>query len=184
MLKTGINSKEDPASPQAEARALLRTYFTTVDYPFVRHHIDSYDQFISQDLPAVIKANNPFLIVKGLIPETGQYQYRVEVFVGGLDSTEIEIGTPTLKLAEETRLLFPNEARLRGLSYAATVVANIHVKITILPDGHPVGAPPPPPQIRVFPRIPLFQIPVMLHSRYCVLHGKPAAFLAEAGECV
>ena len=173
-------SKEDSASPQAQARALLKTYFTTTEYPFVRHHIDSYDQFLSQDLPAVIKANNPFLIVKGLVPETGQYQYRVEVFVGGESGTEIEIGTPTLNLgAEGSRLLFPNEARLRGLTYAATVVANVHVKISILPDGG--GA--PLETSRIFERLPLFQIPIMLHSRYCILNGKPPAFLTEAGEC-
>ena len=170
---------------QAQARALLRTYFTTTDYPFVRHHIDSYDQFLSQDLPAVIKANNPFLIVKGLIPETGQYQYRVEVFVGGLDGTEIEIGSPTLTLADGVRLLFPNEARLRGLSYAATVVANVHVKIGILPDAASASAGSGAYQetTRIFERLPLFQIPIMLHSRFCILNGKPAAFLTEAGEC-
>ena len=177
-------SKEDSTSPQAQARALLKTYFTTTEYPFVRHHIDSYDQFLSQDLPAVIKANNPFLIVKGLVPETGQYQYRVEVYVGGESGTEIEIGSPTLNLGPEqgARLLFPNEARLRGLTYAATVVANVLVKISILPDGAPAGTPYQETS-RTFERLPLFQIPIMLHSRYCILNGKPPAFLTEAGEC-
>jgi DNA-directed RNA polymerase II subunit RPB2 len=33
-------------------------------------------------------------------------------------------------------------------------------------------------------RFPLFKVPIMLHSRYCVLHSKPQAFLREAGECV
>jgi DNA-directed RNA polymerase II subunit RPB2 len=32
-------------------------------------------------------------------------------------------------------------------------------------------------------RIPLFKIPIMLHSRYCILHQKPAEFLRQAGEC-
>ena len=32
-------------------------------------------------------------------------------------------------------------------------------------------------------RIPLFKMPIMLHSRYCMLHNKPAEFLRQAGEC-
>ncbi len=54
----------------ALSRKLLETYFRTVDYPFTRHHIDSFDQFLSQDLPAMIKSQNPFLILKELIPRT------------------------------------------------------------------------------------------------------------------
>lgn len=50
-------------------KEILDTYFQTFDYPFVRHHIDSYDQFISQDFPAILRANNPFLILKDLVDE-------------------------------------------------------------------------------------------------------------------
>ena len=35
---------------------LLDTYFKTQAYPFTKHHIDSYDQFLGKDLPALIKA--------------------------------------------------------------------------------------------------------------------------------
>jgi hypothetical protein len=34
-----------------------------------------------------------------------------------------------------------------------------------------------------FEKWPLFSIPIMLHSRYCILHNKPKEFLKEAGEC-
>ena len=158
------------------SRKILETYFKTFDYAFVRHHVDSYDNFIAQDLPAIIKANNPFLLLKQLVPTTNQYTYRVEVFIGGLDGNEIEIGTPTISLqkTKEVRVLFPNEARLRNLTYSSTVYANIHVRVTIQ-GGEPIT--------REYRRMPLFQIPILLHSRYCILHGKPASFLREAGEC-
>ena len=167
------------------SRKLLETYFRTVDYPFTRHHIDSFDQFLSQDLPAIIKSNNPFLILKELIPRTNSYMYRVEIFVGGLNGDEIEIGTPTIALqkATEVRVLFPNEARLRGLTYASTVYANVIVRITITMPDQVDGAEPIQPIIREYKRMPLFQIPILLHSRFCVLHGKPQSFLKEAGEC-
>ena len=79
-------TKAHSANPHTiMSRKLLDTYFQTFDYPFVRHHIDSYDNFISQDIPAIVKANNPFLLLKRLNPATNQYMYRVEVFIGGLE---------------------------------------------------------------------------------------------------
>jgi len=165
-------------------RKLLDTYFNTFDYPFTRHHIDSYDQFLSQDVPAIIRSNNPFLLVKQLLhKKEGIYKYRVEVFIGGLNGTDLEIGTPTLTLqkTQEIRVLFPNEARLRNLTYASTVYATIYVRVTIASDSLTGEA---TVYDHTYPsKIPIFQIPILLHSRYCILHGKPASFLQEAGEC-
>jgi DNA-directed RNA polymerase II subunit RPB2 len=168
------------------SRKLLDTYFKTTDYPFTRHHIDSFDQFVAQDIPAILKSNNPILLLKELNPSTGTYMYRVEIFIGGRTGEEIEIGAPTIALqkGKEVRILFPNEARLRNLTYSSTVYATIRVELTItLPDQVALGAEAPQPIILEFKRMPLFQLPILLHSRNCVLHGKPASFLKEAGEC-
>ena len=188
-------TKAHSANPHTiMSRKLLDTYFQTFDYPFVRHHIDSYDNFISQDIPAIIKANNPFLLLKRLNPATNQYMYRVEVFIGGLEGNEIEIGTPTISLqkTKEVRVLFPNEARLRNLTYSSTVYANVVVRVTYNnpsspqaegKEGAAEGDAEEGPMIKEYKRMPLFQIPILLHSRCCILHGKPASFLREAGEC-
>lgn len=171
------------------SRALIDRYFRSVQYPYTRHHIDSYDQFMQQDLVSIIKTQNPILILKDLIDEaTNTYAYKVEVFIGGEDGSEIEIGTPTVALqgGNDVRLLFPNEARLRNLTYASSVYANIKVKIQyntiVVKDGvrKIVSTELPRDTIEKFE---LFKIPIMLHSRYCVLHGKPREFLTEAGEC-
>jgi DNA-directed RNA polymerase II subunit RPB2 len=178
------------ASPSLLGRELLQTYFKTFDYPFTRHHIDSYDQFLSIDLPAIIRANNPLLNLKELIPDTNTYMYRTEIFVGGLDGDKIRIGTPTISLqkTKEVRLLFPNEARLRNLTYSATVFADIVVRLTITTPALAAAltagtAEPPEPTLFTFENVALFRIPIMLHSRFCLLHGKPQSFLREAGEC-
>ena len=166
----------------ALSRKILDTYFRTFDYPFTRHHIDSFDQFLGQDLPAILKSNNPILLLKEYNPQFEMYMYRVEVFIGGLNGDAIEIGTPTISLqkAKEVRVLFPNEARLRNLSYTSTVYADVLVRVTINTPGQTEA---PKPILREYKRMPLFQMPILLHSRYCLLHGKPASFLTEAGEC-
>ena len=171
-----------------EARELSRTlidrYFRTVSYPYTRHHIDSFDQFLQQDLISIIKSQNPILILKDLINEkTSTYKYKVEIFVGGEDGTALEIGTPTVSLqdTEEVRVLFPNEARLRNLTYSSNVYADIVVKITYTASTGQVMDLSPPPE--TFQKWPLFKIPIMLQSRYCILNNKPKEFLREAGEC-
>jgi hypothetical protein len=136
------------------SRKLLKTYFQTVDYPFTRQHIDSFDQFISQDLPAIIRASNPLLVMKNdpEVKEASSYKYKTEIFIGGEEGSEIEIGSPTLSLqrATEVRLLFPNEARLRNLTYASTVYANVLVRVTIATAP---GAEPIEPLTKVFTRM-------------------------------
>jgi len=166
------------------SRSLIDTYFRTVSYPYTRHHIDSYDQFMQQDMISIIRSQNPIYILKELLPganENNLYKYQVQIFVGGEDGTSIEIGTPTVSLqqAQEVRVLYPNEARLRNLSYSSSVYASIFVKIIYTPSigGESVTF------TETFTNWQLFKIPIMLHSRYCLLHNKPREFLREAGEC-
>jgi len=165
------------------AMYLLDTYFKTQPYVFTKHHLDSYDQFLSRDLSAMIRAQNPILILKDKIPNTDDYRYKVEIFIGGEDGSNIEIGSPTVSLqnTEEVRLLFPNEARLRNLTYSSLVLADVVCKISITTQTQQ-GLMDVQIHERTFAKFPLFRIPIMLHSRYCNLHGKSAEFLEEAGE--
>jgi DNA-directed RNA polymerase II subunit RPB2 len=167
------------------SRKLIDTYFRTNAYPYTRHHIDSYDQFMQQDLINIVQSQNPILILKDLVNEERSiYRYRVEIYVGGADGSAIEIGTPTVTLqnGEEIRMLYPNEARLRNLTYASTVYADIHVSITyVTPGGENVQLFGDQPY--VLKKWQLLKIPIMLHSKYCILHNKPKEFLREVGEC-
>ena len=184
----------DPATTNRSreiAKTLIDRYFKTTPYPYTRHHIDSYDQFMTTDIVKIIQSRNPILILKDLIrPEDSTYKVRIELYVGGESGTEITIGTPTISLKqgeEDIRLLFPNEARLRNLTYASTVTANILVKITLTEldrdgkDGLRRTVLDLPPE--TFQNVPLLKMPIMLQSRFCVLHNKPSEFLKEAGEC-
>jgi DNA-directed RNA polymerase II subunit RPB2 len=163
------------------AEQMIHSYFTTQDIPLTKHHIDSYDQFLERDMINIIRANNPILILKDKLPDGDSYKYRVEIFVGGPEGNEILIGNPTLSLDKGTniRLMYPNEARLRNLTYALSVEATLAVRITLklsLTEDEQVHN-------ILFEQFPMFKLPLMLKSRYCILNGKADAFLEEAGEC-
>ncbi len=182
---------------RALSRSLIDRYYRTNEYPYTRHHIQSYNQFISHDLPSIIKTSNPILLLKDLIPgHPGKYSYKVEIFVGGQDGTNVRVGTPTISLqnTEEVRLLFPNECRLRNLTYATSVFADIYVKITYteaITETTSTSSGQETTVTRLEEHVSeemitdfeLFRIPVMLHSNICALNGKSKEFLRQAGEC-
>jgi DNA-directed RNA polymerase II subunit RPB2 len=172
------------------ARKLIHTYFTTLYNPLTRHQTESYDQFLYMDLPNIIAAQNPLVILKNekadMQRKVRGYKYRCEIYVGGKEGNEIFIGTPTLNLnqGEDVRLLYPNEARLRNLTYAVEIRANIHIVITRqvppspeMPQGDEIQ------EVLDIPNISLCKFPLMLHSSYCMLKGKSAALLQQMGEC-
>lgn len=178
---------------------LIKLYFKTNDYPYTRHHIESFDQFLSQDLEAVIRAQNPIMLLndsreREVVSKSNYYQYKAEIFVGGMKGDRLYIGSPTISLqdSKEVRLLFPNEARLRNLTYAAQVEADIVVRITYtgpnddrrgLTTTEVILDPAKDTAYSYLAKFPVFRIPIMLHSRYCLLYAKPQIFLKEAGEC-
>ena len=168
------------------AMQIIHKYFQTHIYPFTFHHIESYNQFLKEDLPNLIQSFNPITLLNEPITLAGKvkrYKYKVEVYVGGLDGKGIYIGTPTVSLqnSEEVRVLLPNEARLRNLTYAANINVDIAVKLTML-----IPNPEKPtelvPTVKLIElkenaRLPLFRMPILLHSKYCILHNKHAEFL-------
>ena len=43
------------------AEEMLKKYFKTFEYPFTAHQLNSFDQFVANDIPSIIKSSNPIL---------------------------------------------------------------------------------------------------------------------------
>jgi DNA-directed RNA polymerase II subunit RPB2 len=170
-----------------------------------KHHIESYDLFIKQDLQRVLQSQNPITVFKDLLPPDAsaaaagaagsRYKYEVRVYIGGRDGTAIQIGRPAVRHMETTRALFPNEARLRDLTYSAPVMVKIEVEVRIaglegiseqrkdwtvvtdasIPEGTFAAT-------TVIENYPLMYIPVMLQSALCHLRNESPATIAEMGD--
>jgi DNA-directed RNA polymerase II subunit RPB2 len=172
------------------ARKLIHTYFTTIYNPLTKHQTESYDQFLYMDLPNIIAAQNPLIVMKNekadMQRKVKGYKYTCEIYVGGKDGSEIFVGTPTVNLnqGQDVRLLYPNEARLRNLTYSVEIHANIHV--VIIRKIPPSAENPQGDEITETVDVPnmlLCKFPLMLHSSYCMLKGKSSALLQQMGEC-
>jgi DNA-directed RNA polymerase II subunit RPB2 len=154
---------------------LLDIYFRDHMYPFTKHHLDSFRQFLKVHVPETIKSYNPITMLK--LDNEDQETFKVDVFVGGEDGSRIYIDRPTHLDDEGTQLLLsPQDARLRNLTYTTKIYADIQV-IYSKTDGEKETIE------KIFPRTLIGSIPLMLHSDQCLLHGQGSKILRSFGEC-
>ena len=72
--------------------------------------------------------------------------------------------------------MFPNDARLKNLTYQSNIFCNIGVKYIFREEDNRV-------QVINFPKVDIGSIPVMIHSKLCLLHKLDPIRLSEFGEC-
>jgi len=180
----------DTPSLSAVGLRFLEKYFTENDFALTRHHIDSYEQCIMEEIPSIIHAANPIVLLKGsLDKDQGIFAYRIEVYIGGDAPSPAGLGLtispPTVVLdnGNTMRRMFPNEARLRNMTYAAQINADILVRVTFTNPGEGgtyISEVKDMPLIRNFP---LFSLPILLRSRLCATAVADPFRLEEMGEC-
>ena len=114
----------------------------------------------------------------------------VDVEDGG-DGDDGDDTVITEKKLVRVRQLYPNEARLKNLTYSTLIACDIFVKITTieiettmvgdLQMGTPkeyVG------DVQVYRQVPLGHIPIMIKSNLCVLSDTPKDIIYQMGECI
>ena len=153
---------------------VLNAYYEQTPLFLTRHHIDSYEHFIFNEMPQMIFSENPITILKDpIVANEGIYRYKTEIYLGGKVSNpselHIEIGAPIISLdgTSTIRRMFPNEARLRKLTYAANIRMDIDIVVTRTEkrgdtyDSNEVVIP-----IKNFS---LIRLPILLRSKLCSL---------------
>ena len=158
---------------------VIDLYFKDNKKYMTKHHIDSYNNFINDKLVSIIKAGNPLINIKERIENTNEYKYKLELFLGGEDGDNIYISEPIINSKNGIKKLYPNEARLKNLTYSTDLFVDILVRYHIRDS---LGE-EPSIQEEVFEKIKIGKIPVMLYSKYCILNDKPTNLLKMMGEC-
>ena len=108
---------------------ILDTYFKDNPQALVRHHIDSYDDFFKNGLPQLFKEMNPLKIELDFDEATSTNRSKCYLYFGGKDVSRIFYGKPTLYEKQSTKYLFPNECRLKNMTYGMTVHFDIEIDI-------------------------------------------------------
>ena len=152
---------------------IIDSYFALNRYYITKHHLDSYNDFVSNTIKKTIKSMNPFIILKNDKNDSTTEKHKIEIYIGGENGEDIFIDKPVIYENGKARIMTPNEARINDLTYSSNIHCNIEVKY--INKGKTI--------IEYFKKINIGSIPIMLHSNLCYLHGMPNDMLKEMGEC-
>tara|TARA_B100000900_G_scaffold12537_2_gene10096 strand:- start:1630 stop:5388 length:3759 start_codon:yes stop_codon:yes gene_type:complete len=173
---------------------VIDTYFRDEPYYKSQHQVDSFNEFIfSKDngIQNIIKRENPFIIHQG---DKGgnnvSFKYEIYFYFGEtlqedpespdygepIENIEnIYISTPTLYDNESSKYMYPNDARLNNYTYRSSIFCNIGIKYKLLDTDKII--------IKNLPKINIGFIPIMVHSKLCLLNSLDSVKLSELGEC-
>jgi DNA-directed RNA polymerase II subunit RPB2 len=171
-------SKKLAESFYSETWTVMDRYFEDTPYFVTRHHLESFNRFLHAGIRSAIGTMNPQLnMLKNDVVDGKPVKYEVQVHVGGKDASRLYLDQPTIIETVDgqprTRPLYPNEARLKSMTYGSNLYAD--VLIEYMTDGRLAGT-------REF-RVRVCRLPIMLHSAACVLNGCSPEVAREMGEC-
>jgi DNA-directed RNA polymerase II subunit RPB2 len=193
-------------------RHVLDLYFKQAEgRQIISHQIESFNHFMDIDIPEIIQMVNP-LIVRGspeiplsgprsaLASATGLSTSAANALMGRTTEAplisatqakheyEVAISFRNVALRKPTIFenngailpMMPNDARMRNLTYASPLFVDVHVKTTFI-DNTKGGE----RQVRerLFPNVHMGKIPVMVGSKYCLLHDQKHIAPRILGEC-
>jgi DNA-directed RNA polymerase subunit B' len=156
---------------------ILDLYFKDHRYPFTGHHLDSYREFIKNQIPYIVKSYNPITMIK--YNDDKEEVFKIEIFVGGLEGTELSISRPIIYEDGCPKLITPFDARMRNLTYETHLFAEVIVRITYMDEDGKRSIEP----LITFKNVAIGSIPIMLHSDICVLKNQGSSILRKLGEC-
>ena len=163
---------------------IINSYFRDTPNYIVKHHIDSYNDFIKNKIKLIFK-NFGRQTVFRFDKENTAITYQINIYYGGKDGTKFKITKPTIIDYEtnKTKQMFPNEARLKNLTYGFDFFYDIDVEFTIKRDNTIILDNQPIIDNSFLKDIYLGKIPIMLRSDLCVLSKLNGEVLNQIGEC-
>ena len=184
------------AAEETLSWSIIDRYFKDNPNVLVRHHLESYNDFLSNGIARIMKDRNPIILEKDENKETGKYNSVIEIYLGGVQGDRITFSKPIIyddivadagegeeaaKAKEKSRahFMYPNEARLRNMTYGMTIHCDVDVIYRVLD---------PVQNVVLNERLELKQLslgrfPIMLQSNACILHGMTPEARFYAGEC-
>jgi len=116
---------------------IINKYFEDNPQALVRHHIESYNDFFKNGIFQIFREKNPLVISTRYDKDLDEYRSQCIMHFGGKDGSKIYFGKPVIyDDKDNTHYMYPNEARLRNMTYGMTVHYDIEIEfIDILEKG-------------------------------------------------
>ena len=162
-----------------EPYAVIESYFEGQHLErLVRHQIESYNHFINYQIQKTIDMFNPVTIRSehDYIPETKLYVLEIV-----LSFENFKLYPPQIHENNgATKMMLPQESRLRNFTYASTMTVDIRIDYIIRNQENMEH-----PKIiqKVLPKINIGKMPIMVKSSVCILNQYRHVPPIYTGEC-
>ena len=174
-----INVKSKQISEKETPWTIINSYFSNQHLKqLIRHQIESYNDFISRQIPHTIEMFNPVQIVSEQDYNKNLRKYGLEVYINfenfSLHRPQIHENNGAAKI------MFPQEARLRNFTYASNMTVDLNIKYVVRNGDDLENM---QTFYKVLPKIHIGKLPIMLRSNICVLSQYKHLTSEIIGEC-
>jgi DNA-directed RNA polymerase II subunit RPB2 len=166
---------------------VIDKYFKDNPYNLVAHHLDSYNDFFSKGIFQIFLENNPIRFIERDDKENIDSEKRNQCFLylGGKKAEKIYFGKPIIyddnspnDIADPyPHYMYPNDARLRSMTYGVTIHYDVDVDFIYYENGEKIET------TKTLEKIYLGRFPIMTHSNLCILRGLSTEARFNLGEC-
>ncbi len=144
----------------------------------VRHQLESYNNFVTHQIPKTIEMFNPVRIASENDFDPVSKKYALEILV---TFENFHMYRPQIHENNgATKLMFPQEARLRNFTYASSMNVDMNIQY-IIRNGENLDN--CETVYKTLPNIHIGKLPIMLKSSICVLNQYNHLDTDATGEC-
>ena len=157
---------------------IIHKYFTDNPNNLVNHHLESYNDFFNGGINRILNENNPIrFIEREDESEPDSQRNECMLYLGGKDGSKIYLGKPIIYDDNHSHFMYPNDARLRNMTYGTTVHYDVDVDFIYYYNGTKME------KTITLEKIFLGRFPIMLQSNLCILSGLEREARFNMGEC-
>jgi DNA-directed RNA polymerase II subunit RPB2 len=182
MPNKEIPNKETPSKeiPATEIPwILIESYFKYKHLKqLVKHQLESYNYFVNNQIQQTIEMFNPLIIASehDYVKELNLYRLEIEITFENFSIYRPQI----YENNGSTKIMFPQEARLRNFSYSSAMTIDLNIKYIIRNGENYKNVLNYQKKIK---NVHIGKLPIMLKSDLCVLNQYKHLNHNETGEC-
>ena len=156
---------------------LIDKYFKDNPNNLVAHHLESYNAFFKDGINRIFRENNPIRFIEREDENESGKRSECLLYLGDKDGSKIYFGKPIIYDDHNAHYMYPNDARLRNMTYGVTIHYDVVVDFVYY-----VGEERKEYQT-VLKKIYLGRFPIMLQSDLCILQSLDKNVRYNMGEC-
>jgi len=173
---------------------LIDIYFKDNPNNLVQHHLESYNYFFQHGIKNIIRENNPIRFIErdnsvsaSATSSDNETRNELLLYLGGKSGNKIYFGKPIIYDDNNVHFMYPNDARLRNMTYGITIHYDVDVDVISYEQSINTQSKTETMEKKTtsitLEKIYLGKFPIMLQSDLCILKSLSPEVRFNMGEC-